>query len=47
MLRSAAVRDVAVGRKGGTGMTKFKAVVFDWAGTTVDFGSFARWGGFS
>ncbi len=43
MLRSAAVRDVAVGRK-GTGMTKFKAVVFDWAGTTVDFGSFAPMG---
>lgn len=27
-------------------MTKFKAVVFDWAGTTVDFGSFAPMGVF-
>lgn len=27
-------------------MTKFKAAVFDWAGTTVDFGSFAPMGVF-
>ena len=27
-------------------MTKFKAVVFDWAGTMVDFGSFAPMGAF-
>lgn len=27
-------------------MTKFKAVVFDWAGTTIDFGSFAPMGVF-
>lgn len=27
-------------------MSKFKAVIFDWAGTTVDFGSFAPMGGF-
>lgn len=27
-------------------MTKFKAVVFDWAGTTIDFGSFAPTGAF-
>ena len=27
-------------------MTKFKAVVFDWAGTTIDFGSFAPMGAF-
>jgi phosphonoacetaldehyde hydrolase len=27
-------------------MTSFKAVVFDWAGTTVDFGSFAPMGVF-
>jgi phosphonoacetaldehyde hydrolase len=25
-------------------MTKFKAAIFDWAGTTVDFGSFAPMG---
>lgn len=27
-------------------MTKFKAAVFDWAGTTIDFGSFAPMGVF-
>lgn len=27
-------------------MTKFKAAIFDWAGTTVDFGSFAPMGVF-
>ncbi len=27
-------------------MTKFKAVVFDWAGTVIDFGSFAPMGAF-
>jgi len=27
-------------------MTLFKAVVFDWAGTTIDFGSFAPMGAF-
>jgi phosphonoacetaldehyde hydrolase len=27
-------------------MTRFKAVVFDWAGTTIDFGSFAPMGVF-
>jgi phosphonoacetaldehyde hydrolase len=27
-------------------MTQFKAVVFDWAGTVVDFGSFAPMGVF-
>ena len=27
-------------------MSKFKAVVFDWAGTTIDFGSFAPMGVF-
>ncbi|ARE38800.1 Phosphonoacetaldehyde hydrolase [Rhodovulum sp. P5] len=27
-------------------MTKFKAAVFDWAGTTIDFGSFAPMGAF-
>ena len=27
-------------------MTKFKAVVFDWAGTMIDFGSFAPMGVF-
>ena len=27
-------------------MTRFKAVVFDWAGTTIDFGSFAPMGAF-
>ncbi|MCB1486004.1 MAG: phosphonoacetaldehyde hydrolase [Bauldia sp.] len=27
-------------------MAKFKAVVFDWAGTTIDFGSFAPMGAF-
>ena len=27
-------------------MTQFKAVVFDWAGTTIDFGSFAPMGAF-
>ena len=25
-------------------MAKFKAAIFDWAGTTVDFGSFAPMG---
>src|SRR5690606_11312497 len=32
-------------RKGGT-MTRFKAAVFDWAGTMIDFGSFAPMGAF-
>ena len=27
-------------------MTKFKAAIFDWAGTTIDFGSFAPMGAF-
>jgi phosphonoacetaldehyde hydrolase len=27
-------------------MSRFKAVVFDWAGTTIDFGSFAPMGAF-
>ena len=27
-------------------MTRFKAVVFDWAGTVIDFGSFAPMGVF-
>jgi len=27
-------------------MTQFKAVVFDWAGTVIDFGSFAPMGAF-
>ena len=27
-------------------MSKFKAVVFDWAGTMIDFGSFAPMGVF-
>ena len=27
-------------------MNRFKAVVFDWAGTTIDFGSFAPMGVF-
>jgi len=30
----------------GLAVTKFKAAVFDWAGTTVDFGSFAPMGVF-
>ena len=28
-------------------MAKFKAVIFDWDGTTVDFGSFAPMGAFT
>jgi phosphonoacetaldehyde hydrolase len=27
-------------------MSKFKAAIFDWAGTTIDFGSFAPMGVF-
>lgn len=32
--------------KGGVAMTRFKAAVFDWAGTMIDFGSFAPMGAF-
>jgi phosphonoacetaldehyde hydrolase len=35
-----------MGGKGDLGMSKFKAVVFDWAGTMIDFGSFAPMGAF-